>query len=60
MSVTLAALIVAGAMSSLNTALIAEFVGTPGVTPGVVVAGTVSTTRGLVVSGAAPVVNCHT
>ena len=58
--VTLAALTVAGAISLVKTALMAEFVGTPTVTPKGVVTGTVSATRGLVVSGAAPVVNCHT
>ena len=58
--VTLAALIVAGAISLAKMALMAELVGTPAVTPKGVVTGTVSATRGLVISGAAPVVNCHT
>ena len=57
--VTLATLMVAGAISLVKTALMAELVGTPAVIPKGVVTGTVSTTRGLVVSGAAPVVNCH-
>ena len=48
-----------GAMSSVNRALIAELVATPVVGPGFVVAGTVITTLGLVVSGAAAVVNCE-
>ena len=59
-SVKLAAPIDAGAMSSLKIALIAELLGKPAVGPGVVVAGTVSTTRGRVVSAVTPVVNCQT
>ena len=54
-----AAVIVAGTTSSVNSAEIATLVGTPVVGPGVVVAGTVDTTRGRVASVVAPVVNCQ-
>jgi hypothetical protein len=54
------ALIVAGAISSVKIALMAVLPGTPVVGPGVEVAGTVSTTRGRVESGAAPVVKRQT
>ena len=60
MSVKLAPLIVAGAISSENTAVIAVLVPTPVVSPGIVVAGMVIVTLGLVVSGAKPVVNVQT
>ncbi len=60
LSVKLLAPKVAAAMSSVNTALRAALVATPVVGPGVVVAGTVSATRGRVVSASTPVVNCHT
>ena len=54
-TVKLAAVIVGGDISSLNTALIEVLLGTPTVGPGVVVAGTVNITLGLVVSALAPV-----
>ena len=60
MTVKLAPLIVAGAISSEKTAVIAVLVGTPVVGPGMVVAGIVIVTLGLVVSGANPVVNVQT
>ena len=47
-------------MSSENSAVIAALVGAPAVGPGRVVAGTVSTTRGRVVSASRPVRNCQT
>jgi hypothetical protein len=50
---------VAGDMSSLNAALMAELAGTPVVGPGLSVAGLVSSTLGRVVSTVAPVVNVH-
>ena len=43
-------LIAAGAISSVKTAMIAALAGAPAVGPGIVVAGTVSVTRGRVVS----------
>jgi hypothetical protein len=58
--VKLVPLIVLGAMSSVKTATIEEFVAAPAVGPGLVVAGTVRLTRGLVESGSGPVVNVHT
>ena len=60
LTVKLPALIVAGAISSLNAAEIDVFVATSAVGPGIVVTGTVSVTLGRVVSGARPVVNAHT
>ena len=60
MTVKLLALRLAGLMSSLNTALIRELLGTPVVGPGVLVAGTVNVTRGRVELPAAPVVKVHT
>ena len=56
----LAAVMVAGAMSSLKTALTEVLVATPAVGPGIDVTGTVRTTLGRVLSGAAPVVNVQT
>src|SRR5688572_4741353 len=47
-------------MSSVNVAVTAVLAGTPAVGPGVLVAGTVSATRGRVVSGATPVVKLQT
>jgi len=58
--VKVAAVIVAGFISSLKLATIAVLLGTPGVGPGIVVTGTVNVTRGRVVSDVAPVVNLHT
>ena len=60
LTVKLPALIVAGAISSLNAAVIAVFVATSAVGPGIVVTGTVDVTMGRVVSGAIPVVKVHT
>jgi hypothetical protein len=57
--VKLAAVIVAGAMALLKTAMIAVLAGTASVGPGIVVAGTVVTTRGRVASAVAAVVNCQ-
>jgi hypothetical protein len=48
--------IVAGAMASVNTAAIDALVGAPAVGPGVLVAGVVNVTRGLIASGAEPAV----
>jgi hypothetical protein len=59
-TVKLLAVSVAGNMSSLKAAVIAVLVVTPGVGPGVVVAGEVTVTDGRVVSGAALVVNVQT
>ena len=59
-TVKLVPVIVAGAMSSVKTAVMAVLAGTPAVGPGLVVAGTVSATLGRVVSGATPVVNRQT
>ena len=56
----LAALIVAGDMSSEKVAVIAVLVGTPGVELPAVVAGMVSVTLGRVVSSDAPVVKVQT
>jgi hypothetical protein len=56
-NVKLVAVIVAGAIALLKTTAIAELLGTPVVGPGVVVAGTVVTTRGRVASEVAAVVN---
>jgi hypothetical protein len=59
-TVKLVPMIVAGAMSLVKTALMAELLGTPGVGPGMVVAGLVTDTRGRVTSeGDATVVNCQ-
>lgn len=55
----LAVVKVAGAICSVKVAVIEELIGTPVVGPGVVVAGTVRNTEGLVVSGAEPVVKLH-
>ncbi len=55
-TVKLAAVIVAGAMSSVKAATMAVLVAKPVVGPGSVVAGTVVVTWGRVVSGAAAVV----
>jgi hypothetical protein len=46
-------------MSSLKAAVMAELAGAPAVGPGVVVAGSVISTVGRVVSAVAPVVNCQ-
>lgn len=56
MTVKVAGKNVAGAMDSVNTAMIDEFIGAPVVGPGVVVAGAVSVTRGLIASGEVPAV----
>jgi hypothetical protein len=58
-TVKVVAFMVAGDMSSLNAALMAELAGTPVVGPGLSVAGLVSSTLGRVVSSVAPVVNVH-
>ena len=46
-------------MSSVNAAVMAVLAAVPVVGPGALVAGTVITTRGRVVSGAMPVVKLH-
>ena len=51
---------VAGAMSLVNAAVIAALTGSPAVGPGLVVAGSVRSTLGRVVSAVTPVLNCHT
>jgi hypothetical protein len=56
-TVKLDTLMVAGFMSSLKVALMTVLLATLAVGPGLVVAGTVSTTTGRVVSGVSPVVN---
>jgi len=60
MTVKLLALMVDGAIASVNATVIAEFVGTPAVGPGVVVVGTVSSTPGRVRLAVPPVVNTQT
>ncbi len=55
-TVKLGATIVAGAMDSVNTAITDALVAAPVVGPGLVVAGEVSVTRGLIVSAAVPAV----
>jgi hypothetical protein len=59
-SVKLVAVIVAGAIDVLNTAVMAVLVGTAAVGPGLVVGGTVIVTLGRVTLAVTPVVNCHT
>jgi hypothetical protein len=53
-------MIVAGAISLVKAAAMAELVATPAVGPGIVVAGAVEVIPGRVVSGGTPVVKCHT
>jgi hypothetical protein len=59
-TVKVAVVIVAGFISVVKAASMAELVGTPVVGPGMVVTGAVDVTPGRVVADDAPVVKCQT